>query len=608
MRATMVAPAGQARPLMRRLSPVAVAPKAAAATRPAFAAARAAARFVRAATPTPTPPTPTPVAAPRSLAAAPAVRSPRPSRPPLPRRPLAAAAAAASNGGSLNINTNNNPLARALGRELGVQSASLDPRLRESVEAAIERSPNMRLTVGDAAASAGVSLAEADACLRALAYDCLAALEVSASGDVAYCFPRDFRAALVRKSVRVRAVPLLRRAEEVGAFLVRAAFGAALVASAAIVWSAVFVLSSSQQRDDRRGGGGFGGGGGRGGGGLYLWVDPLDWLLFWDPRYARRQRARADRGDRLSFLEAVFSFVFGDGDPNEGFPRRRWRALAAHVRRLGGVVAAEELAPFLDPPRLPRDARTGRILGDDLILSSDFGGVDRTRRRARPARPRRPHTPHRAAAHGVAYRTAWYLCHCIRKALYMPHALMMGVVEVDETYIGGKVKGRSRPYTGNNTAVVGAVERKGKAALETIDRTTSVKLRDFIRRHIVAEAIFTDGYRAYGNLSTAKRRHETVNHSEEEWVRGDVHTNSIENAWSLLSVASSGRIIGSARSISTFTLTSSISGSTTAIIPSSSAMRNARASVGRQGRIYGISCVESAQPVFLPFSRLPGTD
>ena len=133
----------------------------------------------------------------------------------------------------------------------------------------------------------------------------------------------------------------------------------------------------------------------------------------------------------------------------------------------------------------------------------------------------------------MAYRAAWYLCHCIRKALYMPHALMMGVVEVDETYIGGKVKGRGRAYTGNNTAVVGAVERKGKAALETIDRTTSVKLRDFIRRHIVAEAIFTDGYRAYGNLSTAKRRHETVNHSEEEWVRGDVHTNSIENAWSL---------------------------------------------------------------------------
>jgi len=239
----------------------------------------------------------------------------------------------------------------------------------------------MRLTVGDAAASAGVTVAEADRCLRALAYDCLAALEVSSSGDVAYAFPRGFRAALAAKSVRVRAAPVLRRAEEAGAFLVRAAFGAALVASAAIVWTAVFVLSSSSQRDDRRGGGGGGGGGGGfgggrgGGGGLYLWVDPLDWLLFWDPRYARRQRARADRGDRLSFLEAVFSFVFGDGDPNEGFSRRRWRALAAHVRRLGGVVAAEELAPFLDPPRLPRDARTGRVLADEDDESAGGGGA-----------------------------------------------------------------------------------------------------------------------------------------------------------------------------------------------------------------------------------------
>lgn len=265
-----------------------------------------------------------------------------------------------------------NPLTRALERELGVQSASLDPRVREAVEAAIERSPARRLTAGDAAAAAGVSLQQADACLRALAYDCLASLEVSASGDVAYAFPRDFRAQLARKSLRVRAVPWLRRAEEVGAFLVRAAFGAALVASAAIVWAAVAVLSSSSQRDDRRGGGNGGFGGGSGGGGVYLWVDPLDWFLFWDPRYARRQRARADRGDRLSFLEAVFSFVFGDGDPNEGFSRRRWRALAAHVRRLGGVVSAEELAPFLDPPRLPRDARTGRLV---VAPSSAEGGA-----------------------------------------------------------------------------------------------------------------------------------------------------------------------------------------------------------------------------------------
>lgn len=285
--------------------------------------------------------------------------------------PLPPAAAA-----STSTSSTANPLARALERELGVQSASLDPRLREAVETAIERAPSRRLTAGDAAAAAGVSLQEADRCLRALAYDCLAALEVSSSGDVAYAFPRDFRAQLARKSLRVRAVPWLRRAEEAVAFLVRAAFGAALVASAALVWAAVAVLSSSSQRDDRRGGNGGGGifsGGGGNGGGVYLWVDPLDWFLFWDPRYARRQRARADRGDRLSFLEAVFSFVFGDGDPNEGFSRRRWRALAAHVRRLGGVVSAEELAPFLDPPRLPRDARTGRLAVVEDGSSSSLG-------------------------------------------------------------------------------------------------------------------------------------------------------------------------------------------------------------------------------------------
>lgn len=83
----------------------------------------------------------------------------------------------------------------------------------------------------------------------------------------------------------------------------------------------------------------------------------------------------------------------------------------------------------------------------------------------------------------VAYKTAWYLCHRIRAAMAKvnPEPLR-GIVEVDETYVGGKVRGQGR------------------------------------------------GYRGIGDKDT---RHETVNHRAEEWVRGDVHTNSIESVWSL---------------------------------------------------------------------------
>lgn len=135
----------------------------------------------------------------------------------------------------------------------------------------------------------------------------------------------------------------------------------------------------------------------------------------------------------------------------------------------------------------------------------------------------------------VAYRTAWYLCHRIRKALYTPHALMKGIVEVDETCIGDKVKGRGRRYTGNKTIVLGAVERKGKVRMQTAKRANRITLRQFIDKHVCknAEAISTDENTAYGDLSNKRRRHEWVTHSADEWVRGDVHTNSVEGAWSI---------------------------------------------------------------------------
>ncbi len=136
----------------------------------------------------------------------------------------------------------------------------------------------------------------------------------------------------------------------------------------------------------------------------------------------------------------------------------------------------------------------------------------------------------------VSYKTAWYLCHRIRSAMSENNPnLLNGIVEVDETFVGGKTKGFGHGYKGNKVAVAGAVGRKGDARLHTIPDTTRKTLHSFIDKHVAAdtEAIYTDEWPAYKGIADHDTRHETVNHSKEGWVRGDVHTNSVENVWSL---------------------------------------------------------------------------
>ena len=137
---------------------------------------------------------------------------------------------------------------------------------------------------------------------------------------------------------------------------------------------------------------------------------------------------------------------------------------------------------------------------------------------------------------GVSYKTAWYLCHRIRAAMSdgSPNPLR-GIVEVDETWIGGKRKNVGHGYKGNKVVVAGAVERDGDARLQTIPDTTRRTLHGFIDKHVApdTEAIYTDDWPAYKGIADHDTRHETVNHSAEEWVRGDVHTNTIEGIWSL---------------------------------------------------------------------------
>ena len=133
---------------------------------------------------------------------------------------------------------------------------------------------------------------------------------------------------------------------------------------------------------------------------------------------------------------------------------------------------------------------------------------------------------------GVAYKTSWYLCHRIREAMGndpFDGPTLLGIVEVDETLIGGKTKGKGRAYKGNKTWVAGAIQRNGSIRLERIPDTKRQTLHDFIARTVKdeAEAIYTDELASYLGIADHDTRHETVNHSAEEWAVGDV-LNSIE--------------------------------------------------------------------------------
>ena len=141
---------------------------------------------------------------------------------------------------------------------------------------------------------------------------------------------------------------------------------------------------------------------------------------------------------------------------------------------------------------------------------------------------------------GVAYSTSWFLCHRIREAMKAGDAIMTGIVEVDETYIGGKMKSihKSKKPTdpmANKFAVIGAKTRDGRVIALPISNTQAQTLQNFILHRVKAgSVVYTDGHPAYSVLSAHGYNHEWVEHSSGEYVRGMVTTNGIESFWALL--------------------------------------------------------------------------
>ena len=138
---------------------------------------------------------------------------------------------------------------------------------------------------------------------------------------------------------------------------------------------------------------------------------------------------------------------------------------------------------------------------------------------------------------GVSYKTAWYLSHRIRAAMKDAEApLLAGEIEADETWIGGRRKGRGKGnWRKDKTMVMGALSRGGEVRFKIDKRPIKATIHKFLDENVSpkAAALFTDELMSYGGWTDADTRHGTVVHGKEEWVRGDIHTNGIEGVWSL---------------------------------------------------------------------------
>src|ERR687886_316072 len=122
----------------------------------------------------------------------------------------------------------------------------------------------------------------------------------------------------------------------------------------------------------------------------------------------------------------------------------------------------------------------------------------------------------------VSYKTAWYLCHRIREALKEVDAqLLKGIIEADETFVGGKVEGMGRGHKDNKTVVVAAFERGGAIRLQVVRGRDRETLQGFIRENTAgdAQAIYADVWPAYGGIADEDTEQEAVKHREKEFVK-----------------------------------------------------------------------------------------
>ena len=140
----------------------------------------------------------------------------------------------------------------------------------------------------------------------------------------------------------------------------------------------------------------------------------------------------------------------------------------------------------------------------------------------------------------ITQKSAWFMLHRLREACRDKDSPLSGIVEIDETYVGGKQRNKhaDKKVEGRGAVgkapVLGMRQRDGKVIAMPIKMTDKGTIQDIIFKHVQEDTIiYTDEHRSYEGLDLEGYEHDTVNHSEGEYVDGDVHTNSIEAVWAV---------------------------------------------------------------------------
>jgi hypothetical protein len=245
-----------------------------------------------------------------------------------------------------------------------------------------------RVTCGDVATHTGIHLEEARAGLLALAAQTGGHLAVIDTGEIIYALPPDFRQVLLRKSVRLQFQEWIARLWAVVFYLIKISFGILLIASISVVYLTILAITLAAIFSDS----GSGDCGDCGGGcvlDIFNWGNTAPSNSSSNNSDSTLAQAKQEQQivpirektqrKRLNFLEAVFSVLFGDGNPNADLEQRRWSYIGNLIHRQQGAVIGEQIAPYLD--RVGQNFQAGEFGNDNnfenymLPVLTKFNGI-----------------------------------------------------------------------------------------------------------------------------------------------------------------------------------------------------------------------------------------